>query len=216
MRRGSAWLVLLGVVLGSFAGALSSHTPACACSCAPVTPSEAQNEADVVFVGKAIKTLGQIDPDSPEPVTYVFSLESVVKGPSLARPSIEVQTSASADACGINFEIGARYAVYAVRADGALFAMICGGTHRLAAGDGGPTPTSRPSTSPTPALSATPSPSQAGAVPPGRVVAIMPVAQEVPALTEEDPQMPVEGVIAAVGIICLLIVAIVLVSRRRN
>lgn len=220
MRRASGWLILLGLVLGSFTGVLSVSTPACACSCVPVTPAEAQSEADVVLVGTAVRTLGTIDPDSPEPITFQFSVEAVVKGPSLTEPSIQVQTSASSDACGISFEVGARYAVYAVHSDGALFATVCGGTYRLANDDRGPTPASRPSIRPSPALSATPSHRQAETLPPGRVAAIVPAAQTVPAsaskATEEDPQMPVEGVITAVGIICILIVAIVLVSRRRN
>jgi hypothetical protein len=212
VRRGSIWLVLLGVLLATCGGALARQKPVCACECVPITPAEAQNEADVVFVGTARHVVGTVDPDSPDPVTYVFALQKMIKGPRHPGRTVRVQTSASSAACGIDFKIGARYAVYAVNSDGVLFAMICGGSRRLTPGDPGPTPT--------PALSATPSTRQAETLPPRLAAALLPAVGPEPAsaseATEEDPQMPVEGVIAAVGIICILLVAIVLVSRHRD
>jgi hypothetical protein len=107
--------------------------------------------------------------------------------------------------------------VYAVNSDGVLFAMICGGTYRLATHDRGPTPATTPSKVPSPALSATPSTRQAETRPPTPAVALIPAALTVPvARSREDPRMPVEGVIAAVAIILVLLVAIFLVSRRRD
>ncbi|WP_178379808.1 hypothetical protein [Cryptosporangium aurantiacum] len=156
----------------------------------PVTPSEAAAEAGVVFVGTARQLVGRPEEGSPEPVTYVFTVERVLKG-TVAGPTVKVSTNNGAASCGVEFTIGERYAVYAIDADGTLFVNLCGGTHRVAAGV-----PPRPATPHAPAALGEPaSPAEAN---------------------EELPRMPVEGVIAAVGIIGVLIVAIVLISRSRN
>jgi hypothetical protein len=107
----------------------ASALPAHACDCAPLTPSEAAAEASVVFVGTPTQRLGQPDEGSPDPVTYRFSVERVLKGE--AGPTLSVSTNNSGDACGVDFRIGDRYEVYALDADGTPFATRCGGTHRI-------------------------------------------------------------------------------------
>lgn len=103
--------------------------PAQACDCVPLTPAEARSEASVVFVGTPTEQLGHPDEGSPDPVTYLFSVERVLKGE--AGPTLSVSTNNSADACGVDFRIGDRYEVYALDADGTPFATRCGGTHRI-------------------------------------------------------------------------------------
>ena len=137
MPRGSAWLALAGLVLG---GAVTTAPAACACECLPITPDQAAAEADAVFVGTALRLVSIKDPDSPEPLTYEFSVDSVVKGTLVAGPRFRIQTNNGSDACGVSFEIGRRYVVYAVDSDGIAFVTECGGTHRLAAGARGPRP----------------------------------------------------------------------------
>ncbi|TQS43876.1 hypothetical protein FL583_17805 [Cryptosporangium phraense] len=128
MRRRVA---VVGLLLGTAAGALPAPEAACACECLPVTPTEARAEAGFIFVGTVRRLIGTKDPDSPEPVTYEFSVERVIKGARVTR----VQTNASADACGVEFEVGRRYVVYAVDSGGVLFVSQCGGTRLLTAGD---------------------------------------------------------------------------------
>ncbi|WP_344651971.1 hypothetical protein [Cryptosporangium japonicum] len=106
-----------------------TSTPAQACDCVPLTPAEARSEASTVFVGTATQRVGHPDEGSPDPVTYRFTVERVLKGE--AGPTLSVRTNNSADACGVDFRIGDRYEVYALDADGTPFATRCGGTHRI-------------------------------------------------------------------------------------
>ncbi|GAA3386758.1 hypothetical protein [Cryptosporangium minutisporangium] len=139
MPRGSAWMGLVGAAMAA-AGVVANPEPACACDCLPITPGEAQSEASVVFVGTVERLAGKPDEGSPEPVTFVFSVESVVKGTLGAGPTFRVQTNNGSAACGVEFEVGRRYVVYASDADGTPFVTQCGGTHRLAVDDPGPGP----------------------------------------------------------------------------
>ncbi|MFG1920511.1 hypothetical protein [Cryptosporangium sp. NPDC048952] len=124
MRRGS-WVATAAAIVVA-----ATATPAQACDCAPLTPSEAVAGADFVFVGTASRQLGpKPDEGSPDPVSYAFRVERVVKGD--VKASISVQTNNSSDACGVDFQIGDRYEVYALDADGTPFATQCGGTHRI-------------------------------------------------------------------------------------
>ena len=190
MPRGSAWVGLVCAVFGA-TGVLVAPAPACACDCLPITPREAKAEASIVFVGTVTQRIGKPEDGSPDPVTYVFAVENVVKGAST--PTLRVQTNNSSAACGVQFRVGERYEVYAVDADGIPFVTQCGGTHRVV--DRGRIAKL----------------STAGK-PPGPAV----VTASASRTSEEDPHMPVEGVIAAVGIIGVLLAAIVLVSRSRS
>lgn len=178
MPRGPAWVGMIGAAVS--AAVVTAPQPACACDCVPITPSEAEAEATVVFIGTATSLEGKQD-GSPAPVTYVFTVEDVVKGS--AGHTVSVQTNNGSAACGVDFQIGQRYEVYALDADGMPFVTQCGGTRLL------PADTKLPA-----------------------VALSEPTAQVI----EEDSPMPVEGVIAALGIIAVLVVAIMLVSRNRR
>ena len=88
--------------------------PASACSCIELTPAEAFERADAVFVGEvtAFKVRSGIwGQSSIDPTTVVFSVNEVWKGPR--QESITIRTARSEVSCGFEFAIGLRYLVYA-------------------------------------------------------------------------------------------------------
>ncbi len=114
---------------------------ALACSCAP-DPRGYEDDAanaDAVFDGVAT----QQSPPFPDPlgsVTFRFDVSNVVKG-SVTDPQ-DVTTSSSGSLCGVSFEIGRAYRVFAYRSGGSLSTGLCSGNraltgYRLAAADGG-------------------------------------------------------------------------------
>ena len=109
-------LLVLGL---AGAGAL-----ACDCLTAPV--HEALQHSDAVFAGRVVD-IRYGGERSDNAVT--FQVEGVWKGP-LAR-QIRVFTASDDGRCGIGFELGRRYLVYANRDERTLRAGSCSRTQRL-------------------------------------------------------------------------------------
>ncbi len=129
-----------------------------ACSCASPEPGVdpevvAADSADVVFVGIATDRRDDpaVGPPSapvgPSDVTFTFEVERVDKGDLAGRP--EVVTSSSSGTCGVTFDLGQRYKIFAVRGDdGALRTGSCSGNRLATAADLTVAPPTVPTTAP--------------------------------------------------------------------
>ena len=124
-HRALSFLAVLAAV-----AALGAAPPmtAVACSCAMPNPVEAEARADVVFVGAVADVR---DPQgngavvsSGHEVSYLFAVEEIRKGPSLA--SIVVTSSADGASCGAGFTADTRWLVFGTRgADGTYSSHLC-------------------------------------------------------------------------------------------
>ena len=112
-RERNGWVMIVSV-----AGVLAaSRASAWACSCVPpLSPQEELEQADAVFFG-AVDRL-EVQRDSHAPLTQLpedklatFSVVRVWKG--LQQPSISVATALGRTACGVDFQVGQFYLVYA-------------------------------------------------------------------------------------------------------
>lgn len=105
------------LVLLVTAGAAWMHfnvPSATACSCVPLTPAQAFERADTVFVGEvtSFKTKsGLFGRSSIDPTTVNFKVMEVWKGPR--RGTLTIGTVRSEVSCGYEFQEGLRYLVYA-------------------------------------------------------------------------------------------------------
>ena len=110
--------------------------PAYTCSCAETrSVEETLQKSSAVFSGKATK-VKEFSPESPEagdallglgPVT--FEIQEAWKG--VSGKSVVVYGQGPGASCGIDFERGETYLVYAYRSDGDLGTDFCGRTKPL-------------------------------------------------------------------------------------
>jgi hypothetical protein len=148
--------LLVGLFVASVPLVVWGAEPAAACSCGVGTEPEHLADADAVFVGTATRIDGRqprVESSSIDPVTWTFSVESVVKGDVGAEQ--QVTTAATSASCGLELSAGQAYVVFASvnSADGTgpLQAGLCGGTRPAVPGEqpaGLPTG-SRPTPAPT-------------------------------------------------------------------
>jgi len=127
--------VLVGITVVCSAAVLGTVRPAAACSCAKTyTDAEALAAADAAFLGtvRRVETPG---PETPsDSVTWRFTVESVFKGDVAMKQ--DVVTALMEESCGVEFNAGDRYLVFAVGRGllgqtlpaGQLSAYLCGGT----------------------------------------------------------------------------------------
>ena len=105
------------LVLLATAGAAWLHfnvPPATACSCVALTPAQAFERADTVFVGKVVSfkvRSGLLGQSSVDPASAQFAVEEVWKGPR--QETLTIRTVRSEGSCGFNFRDGLTYLVYA-------------------------------------------------------------------------------------------------------
>jgi hypothetical protein len=127
MRRLVVVLALVGV--GIFVGPVS---PACACSCAEMTPAASFADADLVFVGVVTKVdKPLVLSNSGAPVSVTLSVSQVYKGAVTER--VKVTTASDGAACGYDFVAGRSYVVLAANHEGAVTTGLCSGNRDLAA-----------------------------------------------------------------------------------
>lgn len=104
--------------------------PACACSCAQLTPTEAVSRAQTVFSGRLESVEGADGGASADPVRYHFVVDRVLKGQATDRQVVE--SAASSASCGLEgMEAGKDYLVMAETSGATMSASLCGGTTRL-------------------------------------------------------------------------------------
>lgn len=97
-----------------------------ACDCSNAPEAEQVARADLVFVGAAVDVRAATGGD---PVQFLFAVEEVRKGPTVA--SAVVTTSASGAACGAGFTVDTRWLVFATRAGDAWTSSLCSGNQAL-------------------------------------------------------------------------------------
>jgi hypothetical protein len=119
-----AALAVGGVFLGPVA-------PACACSCAELTPEQSFAENEMVFVGVVTKIDRPVFAGSTgQPVKVTLAVSEVYKGAVSQR--FVVTTMSDGAACGYDFAAGGRYVVLASTWDGAVNTGLCSGNRNLA------------------------------------------------------------------------------------
>lgn len=109
--RGALLVLLLAITV---VGLHFAASPAAACSCAGLTPAQAFERADSVFVGEVtsfrVKS-GLFGQSSIDPTTVNFTVMEVWKGPR--QGTLTIGTVRSEVSCGYEFVKGLRYLVYA-------------------------------------------------------------------------------------------------------
>ena len=106
---------------------------ASACSCImPVPPVEALGQSDAVFLG----TVTDIAPRSRE-YGNIVTIETQAFWKGGIEKTVEVRTAQDSAACGVFFETGKTYVVYAYQSeeDGSLGANSCSRTHEVISAD---------------------------------------------------------------------------------
>ncbi len=98
-------------------------TSASACSCAPATPKQYARWADVVFTG----VVQEVSETETERIT-LFRVRVLYKGK--APRHTEVHSGVQESACGVRFNDGSKYTIFADRSDGELWTSLCAGNRR--------------------------------------------------------------------------------------
>jgi hypothetical protein len=129
LHRQSRVTALLRLALAaSFILAIIALMPAtaAACSCMPSTPEESLERSHAAFVGTVVDAVQIERGDSPGPaVAYAFAVEAVARG---ARgPQATVVAGVGEAACGITFQIGQRWLIFARTEAGRLATGLCDG-----------------------------------------------------------------------------------------
>ena len=115
------------------------------------TPEEQMKRADVVFTGLVVDK--KSTPDDPErqgglsPIVWTFAVEDSKKGEASKRLLIE--SASNSAACGINFQMGGRYQVFANQNGTKLKAFLCSGTQLLTGEEKEQSQEAAPETDPT-------------------------------------------------------------------
>ncbi|GAA1516358.1 hypothetical protein GCM10009677_57090 [Sphaerisporangium rubeum] len=118
---------------------------ACACSCAPLKPAAQMREAAAVFTGTVVtsREIGGGPEGITPPVVFTFQADQVYKGRATA--TFQVATNRDSAACGVNFETGRRYLVFAASGPSGLLAVdpgvdlttsLCAGNQQVRPGTG--------------------------------------------------------------------------------
>lgn len=115
-------LALAGLALATL------PSPVLACSCAPRTPEQAAADATAIFEGRVAAVA--IDGDE-----RVVSFDVVQGWRGVEHEHIEVRTASSDAACGVSFEVGRSYLVYAAGAAESLTTGLCSRTRRMEEAD---------------------------------------------------------------------------------
>ena len=116
--------------------ALVCPPPAVACTLPPPprpTEPELVAQADLVFEGVALSrhdpNAGASIQSSGDPIIWTFSVDREIKG--AASQLQEVSSARSSATCGITFEIGTRYRVFADVVDGVFWTSLGSGTREV-------------------------------------------------------------------------------------
>lgn len=115
-------LRLLAVVLLTLAGGVVTPAGlACACSCAPLTTTEALRNASAVFDGEVIAGTPATASGSGDPIAYTIAVTRVYKGSVPAR--VLVTSAASEASCGVR--LSGEVLVFARGSYDALTTTLC-------------------------------------------------------------------------------------------
>ena len=123
----------IALVLMAAAFLVVNQPCAFACSCLPPgPPGDELARSAAVFAGKVVGLDVPAGVNSgADPVRVTFQISQVWKG--TASPNLVVTTAQSSASCGVAFEQGQDYLVYAAGTDDALTASLCSRTGTLSA-----------------------------------------------------------------------------------
>jgi hypothetical protein len=137
-HRRSSRAVLFAILLA--ATVVGTAHPAAACSCATLSTSESFDNADVVFTGDLIevRTPSGDTFSSADPERFVFDVDQVYKGETMARQS--VVTPREGGSCGLELVGRGPFLVFASTEPtfdlsgeaGELYSHLCTGSRSLA------------------------------------------------------------------------------------
>jgi hypothetical protein len=117
--RIASWFVLLCTIFVA--------PDALACSCIPPgPPADELQKAAAVFAGEVVRMTGG---EGEGTVTVTFRVSKVWKGPQ--ERTLVVTTPGSSASCGVSFEEGKSYLVYAHGEEGELMVNLCSRTAAL-------------------------------------------------------------------------------------
>jgi hypothetical protein len=104
--------------------ALAHAAPARACSCLQMPPRQVFEESDAVFEGRVLEIV-----PNDNGITARLEVVQSWKGVEIER--VEVRTAGDSAACGIAFEVGTSWLVYADDENGVLSTGLCSRTARI-------------------------------------------------------------------------------------
>jgi hypothetical protein len=109
-----------------------------ACTCMPLEPGQALQNAEIAFVGVVA---GVRDPsagnpmiDTLDPVFYTFAVQEVLKQGGGVPAVVEVGSARSGASCGQEFALHQRWRLFAYSDGGSLSTGSCSGNELLAEG----------------------------------------------------------------------------------
>ena len=133
MRRAGT-VAVMAVLFGSLMIVVAPTASACSL---PPTPAEQEqlDHADLVFEGLAVSSqdpnAGNPVQSSGDPIAWTFAVDRTIKG-TAGQPQV-VHSARSGATCGIEFEIGTRYRVFAKAVDGTFWTGLGSGTRQAPA-----------------------------------------------------------------------------------
>lgn len=120
------WYVGLLVCVLSWVGVQSAQ----ACTCVPPPPpAEALAASDAVFLGEVIKTRRDGSGVNEGNLFATFRVRQILKGD--LQEEVVIETGPNSAACGVPFQKGKEYLVYASMRDGQLRTHLCTRTARV-------------------------------------------------------------------------------------
>lgn len=127
------WRRLL-LALAIVAGTVVLHPgPAQACSCRPLTTGQQMGFSAVVFTGTVTRLDAPVELLSSDfPNVFTFHVDHAYKGAPTA--ALEVTSRTQGPACGMRFEPGSRWLIFARSEDGSLETGLCSGNVPIAKG----------------------------------------------------------------------------------
>ncbi|WP_316569505.1 hypothetical protein [Neobacillus sp. YIM B06451] len=130
--RKLVFLICIMIFAGSFWIGGPTKVAACSCAGPQAVETEFQNKT-AVFSGKVLKiedrNFNLFTQSSADPLTIIFEVKSVWKGPSQSQ--LIVTTAKSSASCGANLIEGNEYLVYASGKTGKLETGLCDRTKLL-------------------------------------------------------------------------------------
>lgn len=151
MRR-AAMAVLTAVLVAGPAMVGVTGAGACSVTAPGPTEEELAARADLIFDGVAVSSqdpnAGQPIIGTGDPIAWTFTVLRPVKGP-VATPQQQVTTARSGASCGVAFQAGSSYRVYAQLIGGRYEASLGNGTRPLDQVPPAPASTTTSSTSTT-------------------------------------------------------------------
>lgn len=120
------WYIASFALVLLFVGVQSAQ----ACSCVPPPPpAEALAASDAVFLGEVIKTRRDGRGVNEGNLFATFRVRQILKGD--LQEEVVIETGPNSAACGVPFQKGKEYLVYASMRDGQLRTHLCTRTARV-------------------------------------------------------------------------------------